>query len=149
MKELKINAIREGTVIDHIPHNMTFKVVDILGITDTNNIVSIATNLYSKKMRKKGLVKIGSRFLTKEEVDKIALVAPNASVNIIKNFEVTEKIKVNIPQILNNIIKCSNPRCITNNDKVSTLFHSTSSSPLKVRCHYCERCMGKEDVELL
>jgi len=149
MKEFKISAIREGTVIDHLPPDMIFKVVDILGITNTNNIVSIATNLYSKKRGRKGLVKVGRKFLTKEEVDKIALIAPYATVNIIKNYEVTEKNKVNIPPEIINIIKCSNPRCITNNDNVKTKFHTINNNPLKVRCHYCERNMGKEDIVLL
>ena len=93
-KELKVGAIREGTVIDHIPTNSTFAVADILDLKNYDNIVSIATNLPSKRTGKKGIVKVGGKFLTKDEVNKIALVAPKATVNIIKDYEVKQKIKV-------------------------------------------------------
>ena len=83
-KELKISAIEEGTVIDHIPTDATFKVVDILDLENHNGIVSIATNLQSKSIGKKGIVKVGGKSLTQEEVNKIAIVAPDATVNLIK-----------------------------------------------------------------
>ncbi|MFH0868394.1 MAG: aspartate carbamoyltransferase regulatory subunit [Candidatus Woesearchaeota archaeon] len=148
-KELSVSAIKDGTVIDHIPNNVTLKVVDILDLKGIRSIISIVTNLTSKTMGKKGIVKIGGKNLTKEEVDKIALIAPNATVNIIKDYDVKEKIKVAIPPIINKIIKCSNPNCITNNEKVTTKFYVLSKNPLRVRCHYCERNMNKEDILLL
>ncbi len=148
-KELSVSAIKEGTVIDHIPSNATLKVVDILDLKGIRSIISIVTNLTSKKMGKKGIIKVGGKNLTKEEVDKIALIAPNATVNIIKNYDVKEKIKVAIPSTINKIIKCSNPNCITNNEKVATKFYVLNKNPLKVRCHYCERNMDKEDISLL
>jgi len=138
-KELKVSAIKEGTAIDHIPTESTFAVVDILDLQHHNNIVSIATNLPSKD-GKKGIVKVGGKFLTKDEVNKIALVAPRATVNIIKNYDVKKKIKVNVPEFVGKIIKCSNPKCVTNMEKgVTTKFYVLSKSPLKVRCYYCER----------
>ena len=148
-KEQSVSKIKEGTVIDHIPSNATFKVVDILKLEGHRNIISIGTNLHSNKMGKKGLVKIGGRSLTQEEVDKIALIAPNATVNIIKNYEVKKKLKVSVPNELENIIKCSNPNCITNNEKTTTKFYVLNKDPLKVRCNYCERDMDKEDISLL
>lgn len=148
-KQLSVSAIKEGTVIDHIPSNATLKVVDILDLKGIRSIISIVTNLTSKKMGKKGIIKIGGKNLTKEEVDKIALIAPNATVNIIKNYDVKQKIKVTIPETINKIIKCSNPNCITNNEKVTTKFYVLNKNPLKVRCHYCERNMDKEDISLL
>ena len=149
-KELSISAIKEGTVIDHIPSNVTLKVVDILDLKGIRGIISIATNLASKAMGKKGLVKISGKDLTKEEVDKIALIAPHATVNIINNYDVKQKIKVAIPSIINKIIKCSNPNCITNNEKnITTKFYVLNKDPLTVRCHYCERNMDKEDISLL
>ena len=99
-KELSISAIKDGSVIDHIPSNTTLKVVDILNLKGLRGIISIATNLTSKAMGKKGIIKISGKDLTKEEVDKIALIAPNATVNIIKNYNVKEKIKVAIPQTI-------------------------------------------------
>ncbi len=148
-KELSVSAIKEGTVIDHIPSNVTLKVVDILDLKGIRSIISVATNLSSKTMGKKGIIKIGGKDLTKEEVDKIALIAPNATVNIIENYNVKKKIKVTIPSTISKIIKCSNPNCITNNEKVVTKFYVLNKAPLKVRCHYCERNMEKEDISLL
>jgi|TARA_B100001964_G_C14238000_1_gene603481 aspartate carbamoyltransferase regulatory subunit len=149
-KELSVSAIKEGTVIDHIPSNATLKVVEILDLKGIRSIISVATNLTSKTMGKKGIIKIGGKNLTKEEVDKIALIAPNATVNIIKNYDVKKKIKVSIPSTINKIIKCSNPNCVTNNEKnVATKFYVLNKAPLKVRCHYCERNMDKEDISLL
>ena len=148
-KELSVSAIKEGTVIDHIPSDATLKVADILDLEGIRSIISIATNLASKTMGKKGIIKIGGKNLTKEETDKIALIAPDATVNIIQNYGVKKKIKVAIPSIVDKIIKCSNPNCITNNEKVMTRFYVLNKNPLKVRCHYCERNMGKEDIALL
>ncbi|MBI2651085.1 aspartate carbamoyltransferase regulatory subunit [Candidatus Woesearchaeota archaeon] len=148
-KELTVSAIRNGTVIDHLPSNITFKVVEILDISGIESIISVATNLASKKMGKKGIIKIGNKSLTKDEVDKIALIAPDATVNIIKDYEVREKIKVAIPKIIMRIIKCSNPNCITNNEKAATKFSVLMKNPLKVKCSYCERIMEEEDIVIL
>ena len=148
-KELSVSAIKDGTVIDHIPSNATLKVVDILDLKGIRSIISVATNLTSKTMGKKGIIKIGGKDLTKEEVDKIALIAPDATVNIIKDYNVKKKIKVTIPEVINRIIKCSNPNCITNNEKLTTKFSVLRKNPLKVKCYYCERSMDKEDITLL
>ena len=148
-KELKISAIDEGTVIDHIPTDATFKVVEILDLENHKGIVSIATNLQSKKLGRKGLIKVAGKSLTQEEVNKIAIVAPDATVNIIKNYNVKEKIKVKTPDVIDNVIKCSNPVCITNNEQVATKFYVVRKDPLKIKCHYCERSMGKEDIEII
>jgi len=148
-KELKVSAIKDGTVIDHLPSNVAFKVTEILNLEDTKNVISIAANLRSKKTAKKGIIKVGGKTLTKDEVNKIAVIAPQATVNIIQNYEVKEKIKVSIPDVLNKIIKCSNPDCITNNEPIKTKFYVINKEPLKVKCHYCERSMEKEEIELI
>ena len=147
--ELKISAIDEGTVIDHIPSDATFKVAEILDLAHHNGIVSVATNLTSKRIGKKGIVKVGGKSLTQEEVNKIAIVAPDATVNIIKNFNVKEKVKVQLPEVINNVVKCSNPVCITNNEKISTKFYVIKKDPLKIKCHYCERSIGKDEIEIV
>jgi len=148
-KELKVSAIKEGTVIDHIPTDRTFAVVDILDLEHHDNIVSIATNLPSKTLGKKGIVKVGGKFLTKDEVSKIALVAPKATVNIIKNYGVKQKIKVNVPKFIEKIIKCSNPNCVTNMEKdVTTKFYVLDKDPIKIKCYYCERSISSKDLKL-
>ena len=108
MKELKISAIREGTVIDHIPPKSVFNIVDILGLKDHNNVVSVAMNLESKKMGKKGLIKVGGRNLTESEANKITLLAPYATVSIIKDYNVIKKLKLHLPKEVNNVIECNN-----------------------------------------
>lgn len=148
-KELKVPAIKEGTVIDHIPSRVTFKVMRILDLKEFNHAISIALNLKSKTLGKKGIIKVGNRFLTQDEVNKIAILAPHATVNIIRDYEVKEKINVDIPDEIHNIIKCSNPNCITNNEKSKTSFSILSKSPLQVLCTHCERVMEGEDITLI
>ena len=148
-RELNISAIDEGTVIDHIPTDATFKVVEILDLENHKGIVSIATNLQSKSMGRKGIVKVGGKGLTQNEVNKIAIVAPDATVNIIKNYDVKEKIKVKTPDVIDNVVKCSNPVCITNSEQVPTKFYVVKKDPIRIRCHYCERIMGKEDIGII
>src|SRR3989338_8106596 len=130
-KELKITGIREGTVIDHIPSDKTFKAVEILDLASTRDIISVATNLQSKKLGTKGIIKIGGKYLSKEEADKIALIAPRATVNIIKSYEVKRKIKLAVPDVIDKIIKCANPKCITNNEKVETRFYTIKDKEAK------------------
>ncbi len=149
MRELKISAIKDGTVIDHIPANAIFDVVDILALKEHKGIVSVATNLQSKTLGKKGIVKVGGKELTKKEVDKISIIAPKATINIIKNYGVKQKLKVGIPAEFYNIIQCSNPNCITNSEKSKTLFRVIQKEPLKVVCHYCERVMEAYSIKLI
>lgn len=148
-KELKVQAIKEGTVIDHIPSRVTFKVMRILDLNEFDQVISLVLNLKSKAMGKKGIIKIGGRFLTEDEVNKISILAPNATLNIIKNYEVKEKIKVKLPSEVCKIIKCSNPKCITNNEKVKTLFRVIKKSPLQVMCNHCERVMEADEIALI
>ncbi|MAE42476.1 aspartate carbamoyltransferase regulatory subunit [Candidatus Woesearchaeota archaeon] len=148
-KEVSISAIKDGTVIDHIPSNATFKVIDTLDLKGIRGIISAATNLKSKKMGKKGIIKISEKYLTQDEVNKIAIIAPDASVNIIENYNVKKKLQVSIPQTIHKAIKCSNPNCITNVEKIPGKFDVLKKDPVKVRCLYCERDMDKEDIVIL
>mgnify|MGYP001168041096 CR=1 FL=1 len=147
-KELKISAIKNGTVIDHIPAKNAFKAAEILNLKGNNNVVSVATNLKSKNHGKKCIIKIGQKVLTEDEVNKIAIIAPEATVNIIEEYDVKQKINVNLPGSIDNVIKCLNPQCITNKERVNTKFSVIEKKPLKVKCNYCERCFSK-DIELV
>ena len=146
--EYKISAIRDGTVIDHIPAERTFDVVDILNLRAHPDVISLGMNLKSKQLGKKGIVKIAGRELTKEEVDEIAIIAPKATINIIKGFSVGKKEPVAIPDHISDIIKCPNPNCITNRQAMKTLFHVTEKAPLSVSCHYCERIVVSSEILL-
>lgn len=146
-KELKVPAIESGTVIDHIPSESTFKVLDILKIED--ELVTIGNNLSSKKMGKKGIIKVSDKMLKKEELDKIALIAPQATINEIKNFKVVKKRQVQMPSLFLGMIKCFNPTCITRHQDVKTKFILINKKPVELKCHYCESVFDKEQLELL
>ena len=154
MKErpYKVYRIEKGTVIDHIPRAKGIKVIEVLGLDKEKNkeFVALGTNLKSKKHGYKDIVKIENVELKKGELDRIALLAPIATINIIRNSKIHKKYNVNIPNNINGIIKCSNQNCITNNEpNMITKFYLVEKSPLKVRCHYCERAMRTEDIVLL
>ncbi|HDD31507.1 MAG TPA: aspartate carbamoyltransferase regulatory subunit [Thermococcus litoralis] len=146
MKELKVSAINKGTVIDHIPAGRGLKVLEILNLSEDSTIL-VAINVRSRKLGRKDIIKVEGKILNEEEVNKIALIAPTATVNIIENWEVTEKRKVEIPDEIIGIIECANPNCITHYEKVKPKFKVVSKKPLKLKCHYCERTM-EEDIVL-
>jgi aspartate carbamoyltransferase regulatory subunit len=145
-KELKVSAIENGTVIDHIPSASVFQVIKILNLTEYQNQLLIATNLDSQKMGKKGIIKVSNKFFKSDDINKIALVAPSATLIIIKNFEVIEKKQVEIPDLAENIVKCFNPNCITNNEEISTRFTVIDKKDLKLRCHYCEKITARKNI---
>lgn len=148
MRTYKVYAIKDGTVIDHIPKGKSLKVIDILGLKD-GGILTIGMNFDSAKLGQKDVLKIENKFLTPAEVNKISLVAPTATVNIIKEHQNVEKRKMEIPDVIdNNIIRCNNPKCITNSEPVSTKFYVTSKDPLVAKCHYCEREVHGEEIEI-
>lgn len=140
-KTLKITPIKNGTVIDHIPSGMGLKVLSILGIKgDTNSTVSVLIHAQSTITGFKDVVKIEDRELQPKEVNKIALIAPNATINIIRNFEVVEKHKVKLPNNVQGIVKCENLNCISNTkEPIESRFIVLSRNPPKLRCYYCDR----------
>jgi aspartate carbamoyltransferase regulatory subunit len=140
MKELKVTPIKDGTVIDHITPGRALKVLRILKIPEsTSSVVSVAMNV-SGKMGKKDIVKVENRELDPKELDKIALIAPKATINIIRDYEVAKKHKVILPDEVVGIAKCSNPTCISNaREPVESRFHVISKDPPRIKCYYCER----------
>jgi aspartate carbamoyltransferase regulatory subunit len=146
-KELVVSAIENGTVIDHIPTDVVYQVIRILGLEHYNDEVLIGNYLQSGKFGRKGIVKIKNKFFDRNEINKIALVAPLASIITIRNYEVVEKIKAEIPDHIDHIIKCMNPKCITNFEQIDTKFDVVDKENLKLRCHYCEKFMTKETMK--
>ncbi|MCX6282904.1 MAG: aspartate carbamoyltransferase regulatory subunit [Bacteroidetes bacterium] len=146
MKELKVSAIENGTVIDHIPVQSVYQVLRILNLMEYNDQLLIGTNLESQKMGKKGIIKVSNKFFKSDEINKIALVAPSATLILIKNFSVSEKKKVEIPSRVEKIVKCFNPNCITNVEDVVTRFDVVNKDDLKLRCHYCEKITAKDTM---
>ena len=147
-KELQVNAIDNGTVIDHIPAAKLFDVINVLGISSMENAMTFGTNLKSKKLGKKAIIKIWDLFLKDDEVNKLALVAPTAKINIIMGYEVVEKKTVNVPEKVEGIVKCMNPKCISNHEKVMTKFKVVNNSPIILKCHYCEKLTDQDNMKM-
>lgn len=139
-KELKIPLIVNGTVIDHITAGNAVKVLHILGIPKrTSSVVSVAMNVKSK-FGKKDIVKVENRELDPQEVDKIALIAPKATINIIRDYKVAKKHKVELPDEIIGIVRCSNPTCVSNaNEPVKSRFKVIGKDPPRIKCYFCER----------
>jgi len=147
-KERIVAAIENGTVIDHIPSEKTFQVVNLLGLTKRNTIITIGNNYRSKRMGKKGIIKVENVFFTDEEISRLSVVAPNVVLNVIRNYEVVEKKPVTMPDEIRGIVKCNNPKCITNNEPMETVFEVNKEEGVLV-CHYCEKEQDINKVELL
>jgi len=148
-KQLNVSAIKDGTVIDHIPTKALFKVIQILKLDEFKNMVTFGNNLDSKAMGSKAIVKIANRFFEDEEVNKISLVAPNAKLNIIRNYEVVEKRVVQIPEQVNGIVRCFNPKCITNAEKIVTKFQIINEKPIEMKCFYCEKITNENEIRII
>lgn len=148
-KELQVNAVENGTVIDHIPSRKLFDVINVLGIESSTNTVTFGYNLHSNKLGEKSIIKISGKFLKDNEINKLALVAPSAKINIIRDYEVVEKKTVQVPEHVEGIAKCVNPKCITNHQRVPTKFDVVGSEPIILKCHYCEKLTDQEHIEIV
>ena len=135
-KELQVAALKNGTVIDHIPSDKLFTVVSLLGLEQMENNITIGFNLESQRLGKKG-------------INKIAVVAPNVVINIIRDYEVVEKHDVVLPDTLKGIVKCSNPKCVTNNEPMPTFFHVVDKENCIVKCHYCEHEQNRKEIHII
>lgn len=139
-KELKVSALENGTVLDHIPADHVYKALDILGLKGLESQITIGINLQSKLYGKKGIIKIADKFFRDDELNKLALIAPKATVNIIRDFKVVEKKKLVMPGEVEGIAKCMNPKCITNHQPIRTRFTTIESGDeISLLCHFCEK----------
>ena len=126
-QELQVAALENGTVIDHIPSERLFTVVSLLGLEHMSNNITIGFNLKSKKLGTKGIIKIADKFFCDEEIKR----------------------EVRLPEELRGIVKCANPKCITNNEPMPTLFHVVDKDNCVIKCHYCEKEQTREDIEII
>ena len=149
-KELKVSAIENGTVLDHIPAQQVFQVIKILNLHKSDDQLLFGSNLDSKKYGKKGIIKVRNKFFESDEINKIAMVAPTATLIVIRDFKVVEKKNVEIPDEIQKIVKCFNPNCITNHESIPTKFDVIKNEEaLKLRCNYCEKTTSKENMVFL
>lgn len=148
-KQLSVSAIQNGTVIDHIPAKHLFKVIQILGLDKIDHQITFGTNLESKKLGKKAIIKISEKFFADDDINRIALVAPDAKLNIIRDYEVVEKKVVEVPDMIIGIARCMNPKCITNFEPVTTRFRVVSKKNVTLKCHYCEKITNQENLQII
>ena len=148
-QELIVSALDHGTVIDHIPCDRLFEVINLLHLDQMTSKVTIGFNLKSSKMGTKSIIKIADRFFTDEELNQLSVVAPNVTLVIIRDYEVVEKRPVSLPDELHGIVHCDNPKCITNNEPMQTHFHVLDKEKGILQCRYCNREVTLNDVKLI
>ncbi len=148
-KILKVSALKDGTVIDHIPAGSLFDVISILKLHRIKSMITFGTNLESERLGKKAIIKIADVFFKNKDINRIALVAPEAKLNIIKDFKVVDKVIVELPDEISGIVKCINPMCVTNKENVQTKFSVIDKKEVKLRCRYCEKITDKEHLGIV
>ena len=146
-KDLLVAALENGTVIDHIPTTKLFTVANLLKLDTFPEPVLIGNNLSSNKIGIKGMIKIANRMLTTDEISRLAVVCPNIRLCIIRDYEVVEKKEVRLPDTLENVVKCANPVCISNNEPMRSFFYVTDKENGTMRCHYCNKEQKIENAE--
>jgi len=141
--DLLVRRIKDGTVIDHIDQGKGLKVLDALEIDGKEgNVITIALNVPSSKSKKKDIIKVENRFLEDADTNKLAVIAPKSTINIIKNFKLVEKRRVSLPNEIEQIFRCSNPDCITNsNEYIESIMDVMDKSGLVLKCRYCSRIL--------
>jgi len=147
---VRVRAIKNGTVIDHINPKAIFKVIRLLGLEDIDNEIIFGTNLSSQRMGRKALIKVVDRYFSEDELSYLALVAPTARVSTIKDFEVVDKHQIQPPKEVNGYVSCANPMCITNKENICTHFTVAmkESGELALKCRYCEKETHIDSIDL-
>ena len=147
-REMMVSKLKNGAVIDHLRPGMAMKAIEFLGVEE-DNIAAIGMFFESKIQGRKDILKFENRNLNPQEINKIAVLSPGATVCIIKDYQVVEKFTVVLPSEIEGIIHCINPKCITNNEAIATRFFVQNEDPLIVRCAYCERAMRDTEIVFL
>ena len=145
-KELAVAALRNGTVIDHIPAEALFKAVDLLGLSHLTTGVTIGFNLSSARLGKKGIIKVADVEFSHDVLSRIAIIAPTAVVNTIRDYEGVEKKPVRLPDEVKGIVMCNNPKCVTRHQPIPTRFRVIGREPVTLECHYCEHQVSAPDI---
>ena len=146
---LMVRRIREGTVIDHIDEGRGLQVLGALGITgEDGGRITIALNVPSGKFRKKDIIKVENRFLKDDDTNKLAVIAPKATINMIKEFKLVEKRRVSLPNAIDRIFRCANPDCITNSpERIESVMEVVDREGRVLRCRYCARILDVNQLE--
>ncbi len=147
--ELLVRRIREGTVIDHIDEGKGLQVLSALGINGKDgNVITIALNVPSGKFKKKDIIKVENKFLKDDDTNKLAVIAPKATVNIIKEYKLVEKRRVSLPNEIDRIFRCSNPECITNStEHIESIMDVVDKEGRVLKCRYCSRVLDVNQLK--
>jgi aspartate carbamoyltransferase regulatory subunit len=146
-KTLPVAAIKNGTVIDHIAAGQAQNIIQILDLTSHKKIVTVGINLLSKAMGRKDLIKIEDKEISQAEADRFAFLAPLATINIIRNYKVIKKFKVTMPLVVDQIIICPNPMCISNREVMTSAFKIIAKGKtIKLQCKYCEKIFDRTEI---
>ena len=158
-RELLIRAIKNGIVIDHIPSEKVFAIVEILKLKEYSERITVATNMPSSSLGRKGIIKIEEKILEEKELNNISLLAPNVTINIIDNYEVVEKSKLDKLDKVIGLMKCDNPKCISNHENIETKFirikensenldENNLEEKSKYKCFYCEKIILEDEIQI-
>lgn len=158
-RELLIRAIKNGIVIDHIPSEKVFAIVEILKLKEYSERITVATNMPSSSLGRKGIIKIEEKILEEKELNNIALLAPNVTINIIEDYKVIEKTKLDRLDKVIGLMKCDNPKCISNHENIETKFvrikentessdESTQDKKTRYKCFYCEKVILEDEIQI-
>ena len=158
-RELLIRAIKHGIVIDHIPSEKVFAIVEILKLKEYSERITVAINMPSSSLGRKGIIKIEEKILEEKELNNISLLAPNVTINIIDNYEVVEKSKLEKLDKVIGLMKCDNPKCISNHENIETKFirikensenldENNLEEKSKYKCFYCEKVILEDEIQI-
>ena len=148
--DLLVRRIKDGTVIDHINEGKGLSVLEALEIDGSRgNVITIALNMPSGKLKKKDMIKVEGRFLEDDDTNKLAVIAPASTVNIIKDYKLVEKRRVSLPNQIEQIFRCSNPDCITNSQEhIESTMEVMDKENLVLKCRYCGRILDVNDLKI-
>lgn len=147
--KLSVSAIKNGTVIDHIAPNQALRIIHLLSLTQSKSKITLGLHLPSKTMGSKDLIKIENRILSESEANEVVVFAPQATINVIENFDVIKKISTRLPKSMKRVFSCPNPACITQVEPVESHFdiHEQGKS-IHLTCHYCEKSYNRDQVKV-
>ena len=146
-KQLQVEAINTGTVIDHIPAGQGVKILKELQLLNSTLRITVGFNLPSKALGLKDIIKVENRLFNEAEASELSLFAPTATINVIENYTVSEKFKMSIPEKLEGVFECPNSNCISHNEPVQSFFKVRErGSEILLKCKYCEKSFSKDIV---
>ncbi len=147
-KSLSVAAIKNGSVIDHIQAGNALYIIRLLDLAKHGHQVTVGLNLPSGDGSLKDLIKVEGKVNSESEASRISVLAPEGTINIIQNYGVVNKFQVSIPRILENVIVCPNPRCITNHEEMQSLFFSEQrGASIQVVCKYCRQHFDRDEIK--